>query len=281
VVQHYIVTPGYFDAMRQPVIRGRAFTQADREGAERSVIVDQAFADRFWPGERALGKRVKAGTPGSDEPWLTVVGIVADTEHEGDLTESWYLPHAQNGAAPSARDAHVMLRTTSGDVADLAPQVRAIVAELDASLPLYEVRTMASLVQESLAQDRLGALVTALFAVAGLLLSAMGLYGVLSFAVNEDRREIGVRLALGGSRAHVLAMVLLRAAHLVAGGLMAGAAASFVMSRLFAALLEEARFDPVIVGIACVALLVTGVLAALIPARRAMTLNPIEALRAD
>jgi predicted permease len=281
VVQHFIVTPGYFAALGQPVVRGRDFTPADVDGAERTAIVDEGFADRFWPGEDPLGKRVKAGPADSPRPWLTVVGVVSSAVQEGEYTESWYLPHAQNAGMPSSDNAHLMLRATAGDTASLTPQVRAIGADLDPHLPLYAITTMDALVAQSLEQDRLGAMVTALFAAAGLLLAALGIYGVLSFVVGAETREIGVRVALGASRADVLTLVTGRAARLVAIGLVIGCGASWAASQLFSALLESARVDLRIVGAAAAVLIAAGLLAALIPARRALRLDPLRALRAE
>jgi hypothetical protein len=100
VAQHFIVTPGYFDTIRHPLVEGRNFTEADTEGAEMTVIVDRAFADRFWPGQSAIGKRVKRGAHDSPYPWLTIVGVVAAALEEGEYTESWYLPRAARSVRP-------------------------------------------------------------------------------------------------------------------------------------------------------------------------------------
>ena len=281
VVQHAIVTPGYFAAMRQPVLRGRAFTAADVPGAVPAVIVDERFAARFWPGEDPLGTRVKAGAADSSEPWRTVVGVVAAAEQAGDYTESWYLPHAQAAGMASSENAHLMLRPAAGTGSALMDQVRVVVAALDPQLPLYSATTLDALVADSLAQDRLGALVTTLFALAGLLLAALGLYGVLSFVVGEETRGIGVRVALGASPAHVLALVWRRAARLVGIGLAAGAVASWAAAHAFGALLDGARVDLRIVALAAAVLIMASVLAALVPAVRALRLDPLQALRVE
>jgi hypothetical protein len=155
VVRHFIVTPGYFETMRQPLVEGRAFSDADVDGAEMAVVVNEAFARRFWPGESALGKRVKRGPPDSAYPWLTVVGVVATAWEEGDYTESWYLPHAQHPTGPSAENAHLMIRA-SGDPAGLAAAARTIASDLDPHLAPRHVRTMDAIRLEHLQQVRLG-----------------------------------------------------------------------------------------------------------------------------
>jgi putative ABC transport system permease protein len=280
IIRHFIVTPGYFDAMRQPVRQGRAFTAADADGAEMTVIVDQGFADRFWPGQNPLGKRVKRGPLDSPYPWLTVVGVVAPVEAPGDYTEAWYLPHAQHAAGPSATGAHLMIRA-SGDPAALVPLVRAAAAEIDPNLALYEVTTMDALLADNLQQDRLGAMVTAMFAIAGLLLSSLGLYGVLSFVVNEDMREIGLRIALGASRGSVLALVVGRAVRMTMAGLGIGAVVAVSASGLFARLIEDAQPDWRIIAGASAVLLAAALAASVLPARRALKLDPLQALRSE
>jgi predicted lysophospholipase L1 biosynthesis ABC-type transport system permease subunit len=245
-----------------------------------TVIVDTAFADRFWPGESALGKRVKRGALDSQHPWLTVVGVAATIVDEGEYTESWYLPHAQHATGPSAGGAHLMIRV-SGDWSAIVPLVRAAAAELDPNLALFEIATMDSLVSDNLRQDRLGAVVTAMFAIAGLLLAALGLYGVLSFVVNEDMREIGLRIALGASRGSVLGLVVGRAVRMTAIGLALGVAAALGAAGILARLLEDARPDWRIVAGASVVLLAAALAASALPARRALTLDPLEALREE
>lgn len=280
IIQHFIVTPGYFEAMRQPLRQGRAFTAADTDGAELTVVVDQGFVDRFWPGQNPIGKRVKRGPLDSEYPWLTVVGVVAAVDGAGDYTEAWYLPHAQHATGPSATGAHLMIRA-GGDPAALVPLVRAAAAELDPNLALYEVTTMDALLAENLQQDRLGALVTAMFAVAGLLLAALGLYGVLSFVVNEDMRELAIRLALGASKGNVLGLVVGRAVRMTAIGLAIGALGAFLASGLFARLIEGARPDWRIIAGASLVLMASALAASALPARRALKMDPLQALRSE
>ena len=280
IVQHFIVTPGYFEAIAQPLVQGRAFSAADVPGAELVVIVDRAFAERFWPGQNPIGKRVKRGTLDSPYPWLTVVGVVGTAREEGEYTEAWYQPFAQQAMGPSATGAHLMLRA-SGDPGLLASQVRAAAADIDPDLALYDITTLDTLRAESMRQERLGTIVTAMFAIAGILLAALGLYGVLSFVVSEDLREIAIRLALGASRIGVLALIVGRGARMTAIGLVLGAAGAFAASTVFARLLQDARPDWRIIAGASVVLMIAALAASLLPARRALRLDPLQTLRSE
>jgi putative ABC transport system permease protein len=281
MVQHFIVTPGYFEAMGQPVLKGRAFTEGDAPGSEMSVIVDATFADRFWPGQDPVGKRVKRGTLDQSYPWLTVVGVVAPVVEQGEFySESWYLPHAQHADNPAAAETHVMVRA-SADPTVLGPIVRSIAAEIDPNLALYEMAMLDDLIAQNLRQDRLGAWVTTTFAGAGLLLAALGLYGVLSFVVGQDTKEIGIRRALGAPKGAGLGLVLARALRLTAAGLAAGTLASWVAAQAFTSLVDDVTLNPAIIAGSAAVLLAVALLAALGPARRALRLDPLDALRAD
>jgi putative ABC transport system permease protein len=280
VVRHFIVTPGYFETMRQPLVEGRAFSDADVDGAEMAVVVNEAFARRFWPGESALAKRVKRGPPDSAYPWLTVVGVVATAWEEGDYTESWYLPYAQHPTGPSAENAHLMVRA-SGDPAGLAAAARTIAGDLDPHLAPRHVRTMDAIRLEHLQQVRLGTVVTGMFAIAGLLLAALGLYGVLSFTVAQDAREIAMRIALGAAHRDVVRFVVGRGAALTAVGIGIGAAIAWTLARVLSASLDDVAFDPRVIVIGAALLLAAALLATLLPAYRALRLDPLRALQVE
>jgi predicted permease len=280
IVQHFIVTPGYLETIGQRLVDGRLFTDQDRAGAELVVIVDRATADRFWSGEGAVGRRVKRGFAESTEPWLTVVGVVETAQEDGEYSESWYLPHAQHATGPSANGLHLMIRTER-EVPGLVAAIRAAGAEVDPALPMYGPATLEGLLADNLRQDRLGALVSAAFAMAGVFLAALGLYGVLSFAVNADRREIGMRLALGATRAHVARMMALRGGRLTGIGLVLGIAGSWFAGRGIATVVEGAVPDARIVAAAAAVLLLTAVLAMAVPTARAVRIDPLRALRSE
>jgi ABC-type antimicrobial peptide transport system permease subunit len=209
-----------------------------------------------------------------------VVGVIETTRHEGEYTEAWYLPFAQNATGPSATNAHLMARV-AGDSRSLAPAIRAIISDIDPELALYEVSTMDALVAGNLRQDRLGAVVSTLFALGGLLLAALGIYGVLGFAVNADRREIGVRLALGASRLDVLRLVVGRGLRLTMTGIAVGAAVAYAVAFSLARVVPEVRFDVRLVGVAILVLLAASMVAMLAPTRRALRVDPLRSLRAD
>jgi len=279
VVQHAMVTPSLFATMQIALREGRLFTDADREGQPPVVVVDEPFARRFWPGESAVGKRVKRGLHDSDQPWMTVVGVVAPIDSNGEYAEMWYLPLAQWPLGPSSTSAHVMLRTT-GDPMALVSAARRAIADTDAMMPAFRPATMADLGRDRFAQDRIGAAITAILAVGGLVLAVLGVYGLMSSAVSGDAREIGIRIALGASRGRVLGGVVLRALRLAAIGVAAGVPLAFVAIRGLQTLIAGLRpLDAPLAG-GVVAVLVAAVaLAALLPARRAVRIDPLQSLR--
>jgi putative ABC transport system permease protein len=277
IVQHFIVTPGYFDTLRRAVVEGRDFSGTDGPGSPAVVIIDRRMADRFWPAESALGKRVRRWSVDDQYPWLTVVGVVATATEEGDYGEAWYLPHAQHPAGPSADGLHLMVRSESP--ATLERELRAIVAEEDPALALYDATWMDALVAENLQQDRLGAWVSSVFALVGLLLAALGLYGVLSFVVAGDRVEIAVRRALGASGRDVVTLILRRGLTLVGAGVGVGAVAAWGAGRVLPRIFESAQPDLSLIAWASGVLLVAALLAMVPPVRRALRLDPLDAMR--
>lgn len=279
LLQHQLVTPGYFEAMRMRLLRGRSFTADDREGREPVVIVDERAARRFWPGEDPLGKRLKRGTPDSRNPWLTVVGVVATIDDQGEYTEAWYMPYAQQPVGPSSETLHLMIRAS--DPLSLATTVKAIGAELDPALALHDVTTMDGVQSERLEQNRLGAFVTWIFAVAGLLLAALGLYGVLSYVLAADTREIGVRLALGARPGSILRLVVGRGMRLVGWGMAFGILVAAGVGTGLERVLPDAELRLSMVVTSSMVLLCAASLAVLVPALKALRVDPLSALRHD
>jgi predicted permease len=278
-VQHQLVTPGFFETMRIRLLRGRSFTADDQEGREPVVIVDERAARRFWPGEDPVGKRVKRGSLETPGPWITVVGVVAAIEDEGEYGESWYLPYLQHPTGPSSTSLHFMVR--AADPLTLAGAIRTAAAEIDPTLPLHEITTLDAVRSARLQQNRLGAVVTSVFAVAGLLLAALGLYGVLSFVLASDTREIGVRLALGAPRRAVAGLVFSRAAGVVGAGLAIGAIAAVAGAGALERIVPGAQFSGAMVVSATAALSAAALIATIVPAIRAMRVDPLVALRQD
>lgn len=277
IVQHFIVSPGYFDAVRRPFVDGRNFGAQDGPTGAPVVIVDRAMAARFWPGQSAIGKRVRRWSATGAHPWLTIVGVVESATEGGEYPESWYLPHAQNADGPSADGIHLMVR--GPEPAAVARAVRGVVADMDPALALYGVTTLDALVGENLRQDRMGAWISAVFGAAGLLLAALGLYGVLMFVVTGDRVEIAVRRALGASGRDVVLLILGRGLRLMAYGFMVGGVSALGLAQVIPRYFEDAQPELRLVGVAVAILFVTGVVAMAAPVRRALRLDPLAAMR--
>jgi predicted permease len=281
IAQHMLVTPTFFSAMRIPLREGRTFTDQDREDQPPVVVVDEHFARRFWPGRSAIGKRVKRGLADSTFPWMTIVGVVAPIEKNGDYGEMWYLPFRQLPLGPSSTAAHAVVRVRGdGDPLALLPSVRRAIGETDALMPVFRPATMAQLGRERYAQRQLGAAITATLAVAGLVLAVLGVYGLMSSAVAGETRAIAIRLALGAPRRRVMAGVVTRALKLGSLGAAIGLPLAWMSAGGLRALVEN--LAPVhwslFAGIG--ALLVAAVVvAALLPARRAILIDPLRALK--
>jgi putative ABC transport system permease protein len=278
-VEHQLVTPGYVEAMKMRLLRGRAFTPDDREGREPVALIDALAAERFWPGEDPIGKRMKRGSLETPGPWITIVGVVAPVHDEGEYTEAWYLPYLQHATGPSSALLHFMVR--SDDPAALIAAVRAAGAEIDPALALHDMVTLEAIQAERLDPNRLAAFVTTIFAGAGLLLASLGLYGVLSFVLASDTREIGVRVALGARRSSIAALIVARGVKVVGWGFVSGVVIASVAGAALGQLVPDARLAPSILTAAVAALAAAALVATLIPAIRAMRLDPLDALRHD
>lgn len=278
-LQVHLASPEYFRVMKIPLAAGRLFTPADRRGAPPVVLLTQTAARRFWPAGNALGKKVRLGARPSKDPLEgTVVGIVGDTR-DGALDEdpdpSAYFPLDQAVVGGVT----VVVRTARAPES-VAAAVRNVVRDLDRDLPVVGMSSMEEVVGRSVARPRFYAFLLAVFSGTALLLAAVGIYGVLSYAVASRTREIGVRIAIGAGRRDVLAMVVGRAARLAAVGLAAGVAAALVLTRLLAGILFGVKpFDPPTYAAACAILFLVAVGAALVPAYRASTIDPVRALR--
>jgi len=279
VVAHQYVAPGFFRAMDIPLIKGRLFTEHDRSGTLPVAIVDERFANRFWPGQDPIGRRVGRERSDAEFPWLTVVGIVGAIRDSSDHTESWYLPYAQNALGPSADDLHFMVRVSAA-TPEFVKAVQGAISRVDPQAAVFETTTMAALRSERLSADRMGAVVGGLLGSFGLLLSALGVYGVIAFSVGCRRREISVRMALGASRSQVLAMILQQGLAIALPGVALGLFGAVVFSRAFGSIVfgvqEPTAATYVMVGATLTAV---AVLASLLPARRAAEVDPMRVLR--
>jgi putative ABC transport system permease protein len=283
---HRQATPDYFRAIGIRLKEGRAFTDADNETAMPVAVVNEAMARLYWPNESAVGRRFKVSSAGNRDndsrPWITIVGVAADVRQMGadaPVRAETYIPQRQAALYPFHAPRDLVVRA-SVEPAGLVPSVREAIREVDPAQPVSNVRTMDELLRRETAQRRLGATLVLSFAALALLLAALGIYGVLAYFVTQHVPEIGVRLALGARPSDILALVLRRGMTLALVGLAAGLAAAYALTRLMEGLLfgisaaDPATYAAVAALIAAVALL-----ACLVPARRAMKIDPMEALR--
>jgi putative ABC transport system permease protein len=277
-------TPGYFRTMGIPILAGREFEPADQPETTPVIIVSKRLADRFWPNENALGRRVRLGNPTA--PWLTVVGVVGDIRSHGFAEPPepmMYFAYAQSAKTsyyqPSAMG---LILRTNGDPSLLATPLRQVVQGLDPMVPVSEVRTMDQITGTSVANRRFSTALLAGFAALALLLAGIGTYGVIAYGVTQRSFEIGVRIALGAGERSVLALVLSEAMRLCAIGIVLGLVGSAVVGRgLRALLVGVSPVDLPALLIASAALMVVALLACLVPARRALAIDPIAVMRAE
>ena len=271
------VTPDYFRALGIPLRAGRELSESDRADAPGAVLVNETMARKYWPGVDPSGKRIKLG-PGAQGSWITVAGVVGDVRNFGLDAEAKPEVYVSYLQSPQSR-MRLALRT-EGDPLSLVPAVRSAVRSLDPELPFSQVATMEQLLARSVAQRRLSMLLFVAFAGAALVLAAIGLYGVMAYSVTQQTREIGVRMALGAQRHHVLRLVVGRGMILTSAGAVLGLLAALGLTRLMSSLLfGVAAADPA--TFCWVALLLTAValLACYLPARRATKLDPLVTLR--
>ncbi len=282
-----IVMPGYFETMRLPLRRGRDISDRDVPESPGVVIVNERAAAKYWPGEDPLGKRIALNGSAQPAPWLTVIGVAADAK-QGEWASKpdpeIYLAALQSrdfmGEGP-ARSAYITLVVqTIGNPAELATAVKGAVWSLDRNLPISEVVTMDRAVADATAQPRFEMFLLGVFGALALLLAAVGIYGVISYSVSRRIREIGIRMSLGASQSGVLRMIVLQGMVLASAGLATGIAGGLLLSKLMANMLFGVKpADPVTFAGVAVVLGMAALLATCVPARRAMRIRPLAALR--
>lgn len=275
-----IVAGRYFESMRIPLLRGRVFTEQDSAKAPRVIVVDDFMAQQLWPGEDPIGKRIRTGGAKSDSPWLTVVGVVRQVKQYGLDTGgriAFYLPQTQY----PVRALYVTLRTVR-DPESLLSGVKNEIRALDPDLPIYRVRTMAERVEESMARRRFSMTLLSLFAALALALAGIGVYGVMSYLVDQGTREIGIRMALGATPRVILGLVVGRGLAVAACGIGAGLLGAAVLTRVMRSLLYGVEpTDPVTFAAIAALLGSLAFLASYLPARRAARIDPMTCLRAE
>lgn len=273
-----VIAGDYFGTLGVTLIRGRRFTDEDDMRAPPVLIANQAFAERFWPGEDALGKRVRLGND-EDAPWTTVVGVVPDSRTRtlaDDPAPLYYRPLAQ-AVWPDAM--FVVARSRTGPD-ELVGSIRAVVWSIDPNVPITETTTATDLVSNAVATPRFRTIVLASFGGVAVLLALFGIYGVISFTVGERRQEIGVRMALGADGGAVIGMVLRRGLVLTAFGIGIGLVGSLLLSRFLKSLLFDlTAMDPMTYVLSAVLMAGVAVAATYGPAKRAASIDPLESLR--
>ncbi|MGH9769544.1 MAG: ABC transporter permease [Blastocatellia bacterium] len=275
------VAAGYLETLRIPLLHGRAFTEQDREGAPGVVMVNEAFARRYWPGQEPIGKRIQMGVARSganDSPYLEVAGVVKDGKYVTLGEEA--TPFVYLNLAQQYRSSPTLVVRTRGNPVDYLPAVRNEVAALDKTLPLYDVKTMRQHLGLALLPARLAGSVLGVFGLVALILAAAGIYGVMAYSVAQRTREIGIRMALGASASAVLKLVVRQGMTLTLIGVAIGLTASFALTRLMKTLLfGVSATDPLTFVVITLLLTVVALVAALVPARRAANVDPMVALR--
>lgn len=277
------VSPDYIRAMGVRLIRGRAFTAADRPGAPRVVLINESLAQKYWPNEDPIGKRITG--PGEAKPdasdWETIVGIVADVKHDqlGEAPRgAFYRPLSQ----ARVDDIMSVVVRTSADPRVFAGRLRRVVASVDRDTPVSDIHTMTDLIASSLSRPRFALALLAAFGLLALVLGAVGIYGVIAYDVSQRTHEIGVRMALGARPDDVLRMVVRQGMVLVLTGIAAGLLAAAGVTRLLASLLYDVRpIDPVTFALVPIVLLGVALAASYLPARRAARVDPMLALRSE
>ena len=275
-----VVRPNYFGVMGQPVLRGRGLADSDDRSSPAVAVINEALAHRHWPGGGAVGDRISFEGP--EGPWVEIVGVVADTRHRSgdEARPAVYTPYDQRAWSWMTWQS-LILRTTLEPPA-LTASLREAIWGLDGALPVDPASRVVDLYAESRARNRFAARLLVAFALVGLLLGTVGLYGALAYSVGSRKREIGVRLALGGSKGGVSRMVLRDGLRLCAGGLALGIPAALAGARLMEGLVfGVGTRDPVTFTVVPLVLLIVGGAAAWVPARRAAGTDPALVLRDD
>jgi putative ABC transport system permease protein len=278
-VDLYISTPGYLRAMAIPLIKGRELTEQDTDKVQNVALINQTMAQQLWPSEDPIGKRIKfPGSEKNPQPWRTIVGVVGDVNQyalDRKPPMQMYLPEAQYPTSSMS----LVVRTSAeptGTIAAIRDEIRG----MDPDQAVYNIATMDSLMSDSIALRRFSMMLLMIFAAVALMLAAVGIYGVISFAVTQRTHEIGIRVALGAGRSDILKLVVTRGMLLTLSGVAIGLVASLALTRFLQTLLfSVSATDPATFIV--IALVLTGVAlgACLVPARRAAKVDPMVALR--
>ncbi|MGC2110603.1 MAG: FtsX-like permease family protein, partial [Candidatus Korobacteraceae bacterium] len=274
-----LATPQYFSTLRIPILMGRTFTAQDRQGTQLVAVIDDVLARQYWPGENPIGQHL--GFDQAKGPWYEIVGIVRHARSaslEADGKEGfYYLAMSQNPDSAAS-----LVVRSSRDPESLRSDLAAAVRSVDSSIPIYDVKTMEERVNSSLIGRRFVVLLLTGFAGLALLLAALGLYGVISYSVRLRTREMGVRMALGAQRGKVMQLVLLQGMRMAVIGIVCGVLAAVALAHIFASLLFQIGVLEAIPWLVAICVLIAVVLlATYLPARRAASIEPMQALRTE
>jgi putative ABC transport system permease protein len=281
-----IASAGYLEAIGERVIRGRSITPDDKTDTMLVALINEEMARRYWAGRDPIGGRFQIGGGAQNRPFITVVGIVADVRHNGitqAVKEKFYVPHTQwHKSVGNAIRTMTLVMKAQGDPQALANPVRQTIRDLDPKLPVAEVRTMDEVVAATLSAPRFTGMLLGVFAALALALSAIGIYGVLSYVVSRRTREIGIRVAIGAGRGQVLRLVLGSGVGLALVGIVVGLAAAASLSRVMTTLLHDVQpGDPATYATVAGVLTIVAIVASLVPAWRATRVDPVKALKAE
>ena len=276
LVQGRWVTPGYFSAMSIPLLSGRLFSNGDTAHTDELAIVNQSFANKYCANRSPVGSRVL--TDDHHKQWSTIIGVIGDVRHTS--LEEAPVPQIYQPVSETD-DGYVVVRTSRTPNA-VAAEIRSALHAIDPNLAAFDVQTMGQLESIASARRRFQTSLLSIFAAIALSLALVGLYGLMAYSVGRRTREVGIRMALGAERSDVMLLVLRKAAFLLALGLVAGLVASWFAARAIQAFLFGiGRYDPITILSVCALLAVSGLIASIIPARRAALIDPMEALRAE
>ncbi len=274
------VLPDFFATIGIPLRRGRTFLEPELTPASRVVIASEHVAARFWPGQDPVGKRIKVGTLASQNPWLTIVGIVGEVKYRGLPQNPTTDPDLYFPFVDQAQQVSMIIRT-SGDPGSVIPSVRQAIRAVDPNIPVFAVFTMAERLADQTAQARLTTWIMTGFAAMALLLSVLGIYGVMSYLVSQRTREVGIRMALGATPREIVGLIVRGGVRLIGTGVLVGVIASIALQRLMSALIYRASVLDALTAVAVLTLAAAGLLACYLPALRAARVDPFVALRAD
>jgi len=279
-VNHRLISPGLFQTMGIPLLRGRDFSAFDRAGGRPVVIVSDGLARRMWPKADPIGRRIRVARP--NMPWLTVVGVadnVYDAHDADSPKETWYLPYEQFAGTPAAEHLYVMVRDGSAPLA-IVDDIRRAVARVDPALAPYAPVAMDAYFSASIARERVSAALMLGFGAFGLLLASLGVYGVMALTVAQRAPEFGIRIALGARASDLVPLAVGRGLTLVGGGIAAGAAIALALNRIVNGMLAESgTIDVSMLAIAGTLILAAALAACALPALTISRLDPVDALR--